>query len=99
MRREDYNKVGQDDEGHLVVEHRARGGPLDNTLEEDGHYSSREENFKKVCMLVRAFVLHEGMSAPAPDHAYQALWPFVSCGSVDAIDLREMRTHCAHFAL
>jgi hypothetical protein len=47
-RREEYDKVGEDDDGHLVVEHRARGGPLDNTQEEDGHYSDREESFKKV---------------------------------------------------
>lgn len=41
------DEVGEDDDGHLVVRHRARGGALDNRQEEDGHYSEREESFKK----------------------------------------------------
>ena len=29
------------------AQQRARGGPLDNKLAEDGHYSDREEHFKQ----------------------------------------------------
>ncbi len=29
------------------AQQRARGGPLDSTLAEDGHYSEREEHFKQ----------------------------------------------------
>ena len=56
------DEVGEDDEGHLVVKHRSRGGPLDNHLKEDGHYSVQEENFKKA--LAAAYRSgYEGMDA------------------------------------
>lgn len=63
--RQDYDQVGEDDDGHLVVEHRARGGPLDNTQEEDGHYSNREENFKKVqlCLVNAMGCLKDALAA------------------------------------
>lgn len=41
------NRVGEDEDGHLVVRARAEGGPLQNRQKEDGHYSTREENFKQ----------------------------------------------------
>jgi len=41
------NQVGENSAGHLVVRSRAEGGPLARGVEEDGHWSEREESFKK----------------------------------------------------
>jgi hypothetical protein len=39
--------VGEDEDGHLIVTDRHPHGPSSDKLAEDGHYSSREEQFKR----------------------------------------------------